>query len=116
MRWRLGGGGGWDCPDRRRGGRFAGLGAKSHHSHRKKRSPVNRLSVILFGAGPMHAEGAELGTPPHTPMGTRCGGAAPRCAVLTGGLRSGGGGGGPCCFFPPGPPLPIAGNYPNGAG
>lgn len=31
---------------------------------REKESPVNRLSVILFGAGPTLAEGAALGTPP----------------------------------------------------
>lgn len=42
-------------------------------------------------------------------MGTRCGrcgGAAPRCAVLTGGLKWGGRGGEPCCISPRGRPFP----------
>lgn len=42
-------------------------------------------------------------------MGTRCGrcgGAAPRCAVLTGGLKWEGGGGEPCCISPRGRPFP----------
>lgn len=85
---------------------------------REKESPVNRLSVILFGAGPTLAEGAALGTPPDTdghPMWPLRWGSTAVCSAHRW-AEMGREGGGAVLHLPPGPPLPIAGNYPNGAG